>query len=49
MKSKISEMKISLDGLKRNLGLAEKERISEFENKLIEVIQSEGQRLRENK
>ena len=42
-------MKISLDGLKRNLGLAEKERTSEFENKSIEVIQSEGQRLKENK
>ena len=42
-------MKISLNGLKRNLELVEKERTSEFENKSIEVIQSEGQRLKENK
>lgn len=40
-------MKISLDGLKKKLELAEKERISEFENKSIEFIQSGGQRVRE--
>ena len=37
-------MKISLDGLKRNLGLAEKERISEFEDTTIEMIKNKAHR-----
>lgn len=47
MESKIFEMKILLD--ERKLELAEKEKVSDFEDKSVGFIQSKGQRWRKGK